>query len=88
MQLKQEQHQNPQEVGGAQRHHQLDQHRQSTVFGHVRQRVGEHMNNPCHHGVYVRRGIVRETAGLKTQVVYGQIGISTKEVTRGNILFG
>lgn len=68
VQLEQEQHQNPQEAGGAQSRRQLDQHRQATVFGHVRQRVGEHVDNPRHHGVHVRRGIVGETAGLKTQV--------------------
>lgn len=69
VQLKQEQHQDPQEAGGAQRLHQLAQQGQPTVVGHVGQRVSEHVNNPCHNGVHVSRGILRETAGLETQVI-------------------
>lgn len=91
VQLKQEQQQDPQEVGGAQGHHQLDQHRQSTMFRHVRQRVSEHVNDPRHHDVHVSRGIIRDTAGLTMQVVYNQIRGSTdfrQEVTPGGILFG
>lgn len=91
VQLKQEQHQDPQEVGGAQRNHQLDQHRQSTMFRHVRQRVSKHVNNPRHDGVHVSQGIIRDTAGLTMQVVYNQIRSSTdfrEEGTNGGILFG
>lgn len=70
VQLKQEQHQDPQETGGAQSLHQLDQHRQSTVVGHVRKCISEHVYNPRGNGVHVSRGILREMAGLKTQVIY------------------
>lgn len=66
VQLKQEQHQDPQKAGRAQRLHQLDQHRLPTVVGHVRQRVGEDVYNPRHHCVHVGRGILRETLGLET----------------------
>lgn len=101
VQLKQQQHQDPQEAGRAQRLHQLDQHGQATVVGHVRQRVGEHVYDPRHDGVHVSRGILRETAGLETRVIYltnafrykppfvrQQIsGLIREEVTCADILF-
>lgn len=68
VQFEQEQHQDPQEAGGAQRNHQLGQHGETAVLGHVGQRVGEHVDDPRHHGVHAGRGVVGEAAGLSTQV--------------------
>lgn len=66
VQLQQQQHEDPQEVGGAQRRQQLAEDRQPPVLGHVRQRVGEHVHDPRHHGDHDGGGrAVREAVGLQ-----------------------
>lgn len=48
-QLEQKKHQDPQEVGGAHRGDQLREDGQTSVVGHMRERVGEHVHDPGHH---------------------------------------
>lgn len=69
MQLKKEEHEDPEVVGGAQHGHQLAKDRQAPVSGHVRQCIGKHVHDFRHHSVHMRRGAaIRELLGLESHM--------------------
>lgn len=73
VQLQQQQHQDPQEVGGAQSSQQLAEDGQATVVGDVREGIHEHLQDPRHHGNHMGRGggAVRQLLSLMGGVKAG-----------------